>query len=103
MALPRQSLRSCQASPLLTSVLAPSHSVDIYEELDGAISGTKTAVSADRERELRCGVAEARAGDDGHAVKFSFAFDDGRQGVRVRVGRPLELPENYAPHAPEAR
>jgi hypothetical protein len=42
----------------------------------GAVPGTKTAVTTDRERELRRSVAEARAGDDGYVVQLAFALDD---------------------------
>src|SRR5215213_1027354 len=63
----------------------------------------KSTVTTDRERELRRGVAKARAGDDGHTVQLAFALDDGRQGILVHVGSPLELPEHYALHTLEAR
>src|SRR5215216_4182817 len=73
----------------------PQHSMDFDGELDGAVSGMKTAVTTDRERELWCGVAEARTGDDRHSVKLALALDDGPQGVLVHVGGPLELPEHH--------
>src|SRR5215216_545744 len=81
----------------------PQHSMDFDGEFDGAVSGMKTAVTTDRERELWCGVAEARTGDDRHSVKLALALDDGPQGVLVHVGGPLELPEHHTPHALETR
>src|SRR5215203_6083226 len=79
------------------------HSVDFDGEPDDAVSGAEIAVTADRERELRRGVAEAGAGDDGHAVQLALALDDGRQGVGVHFGSPLELAYYYPTHALEAR
>jgi hypothetical protein len=61
------------------------------------------AVTPDWERELRRGMAEARAGDYKFAVQLPFTPYDGHQGIRVHVGSPLELPDHYAPHPFEAR
>src|SRR5215210_2435231 len=72
-------------------------------ESDGSVSGTQSAVATDRERELGCGVAEARAGDDGNAGHLAFALDDGRQGIRVHLRRSLELTDHYTAYALEAR
>ena len=47
-------------------------------------------------------MAEVCAGDDGHAVQHAFALDEGRQGVLIHVGSPLELPKHDATHALEA-